>query len=292
MTLNKKKIGIHVLKVLVAVGILYFVYSKIDNKAQMWENAKGISVFTLISTAVLFAISKLFSSIRLTYFIRVLGVDISQKMNWKLYLQGMFYNLFLPGGIGGDAYKIHYLNKSNNIKTKESFWPFLLDRASGMFSLLILILIFSLLLDVTFIPYQRQLAYSCIALGFISVYVLLKIINPKYLPIFFKTLFLSFLVQLTQVVCIILFLKDLDVHLKFIEYNLLFLVSSIVSIIPVTPGGSGLRELTYKYGVEYFDINESVGILLGSLFFIITLIVSFSGIYYHFKGIGEEAEKL
>lgn len=252
----------------------------------MWQNVKDISLLTLSLTVALFTLSKLFSSLRLTYFIRVLGVDISQKTNWKLYLQGMFYNLFLPGGIGGDAYKIHYLNTSNNIKTKDSFWPFLLDRASGMFSLLILILMFSLAIEVKFFPYQDLTAYLFISLGFLSVFVLLKLIQPKYLAVFFKTLILSFMVQLTQVICIILFLKDLNIDSKFLEYHLLFLVSSIVSIIPLTPGGSGLRELTYKYGVQYFDIQESTGILLGTLFFVITLIVSFSGIYYHFRGIG------
>lgn len=288
MKISKKKLGLHALKIISAVGILYFVYTGIDNKEDIWSHIKQVSVFTLLITIVLFAVSKLFSSIRLTYFIRAMGVEISHLTNWKLYLQGMFYNLFLPGGIGGDAYKIFYLNKSNDTKTKDSFWPFLLDRVSGMFSLVILILAFSLFIPSKFFLYQDEVAVGLVSVGFLTVFLLLKLIQPNYLKAFFQTLILSFLVQLTQVVCIVLFLKEMNVTTQYLEYNLLFLVSSIVSIVPITVGGLGLREWTFQY-LDYYEIDETIGVLLGTLFFAITLVVSFTGVYYHFKGIRQES---
>ncbi len=39
----------------------------------------------------------------------------------------MFYNLFLPGGIGGDAYKGYVLKKKYEVKTKSVVSILVLD---------------------------------------------------------------------------------------------------------------------------------------------------------------------
>ena len=62
-----------------------------------------------------------------------------------------------------------------------------------------------------------------------------------------------------------------------------FLVSSIAAIIPITPGGIGLREATFQIGANILDFDAVAGPAIGTLFFIITLVVSFWGILYHFK---------
>ena len=111
MNARVKKIASYFIKVLIAGVILWFIYREIDNET-FREDVSKVSFGTVFLAAIVFALSKFFSSVRLTYFIREMGFEISQWQNWKLYLQGMFYNLFLPGGIGGDAYKIYYLNKA------------------------------------------------------------------------------------------------------------------------------------------------------------------------------------
>ena len=43
------------------------------------------------------------------------GVFISEKESLKLYYKGMFYNIMLPGGIGGDGYKGYYLHNTLHV---------------------------------------------------------------------------------------------------------------------------------------------------------------------------------
>lgn len=279
-----KKVGIHLIKLLVATGILYFVYTKIDLKELKTEVSK-ISWLSLLFGILFFSLSKVLASFRLTYFIRKTGYVISQLENLQLYALGMFYNLFLPGGIGGDGYKVYYLNKNGEKKTKDSVWPFLLDRASGMFSLAVLVLLLGLFIPQEFISYQKTILIALILAGSCFTFLFIRLIKKEFLGTFIKTLIWSFLSQLAQVACISIFLFDLNETKSHIEYQLLFLISSLISVIPISPGGLGLRELTYKYGASFFNTQETTGIMLGSLFFVISSLVSLSGIYFHFSGV-------
>ena len=94
---SKKRLFL-VLKIAVAVGALAFVFYKIpfQDVAALWATAQ----FGWIAAAiVLFVASKLVAAFRLQVLFRVLPVVISHPANIRLYLLGMFYNLFLPGGI-------------------------------------------------------------------------------------------------------------------------------------------------------------------------------------------------
>ena len=58
--------------------------------------------YVLISM-LLYIVSQLISSIRLRVILNHFSLPILFSTCNKLYLLGMFYNFFLPGGIGGDA---------------------------------------------------------------------------------------------------------------------------------------------------------------------------------------------
>ena len=98
------------LKILLTGGALVLVFQKID-PAQLFELSKNLSWPWLLPAIALFVGSKVATAIRLNYYFGNIQVSLSFWENWRLYLIGMFYNLFLPGGIGGDGYKVYLLNK-------------------------------------------------------------------------------------------------------------------------------------------------------------------------------------
>ncbi len=281
---NFKKTSLFILKVVVAALIMFFIYSKIDMKVAK-EVLGKLSWMSLVFGSLLFVVSVFCSAIRLTYLIRDIGINISFKSNAKLYLLGMFYNIFIPGGVGGDAYKIFYLNKKYGLKTKESFWPFLVDRGSGLFSLLVLILLCGFFFKLPNVDHQSEWLLGGIFFGFLSVFLIIGFIRKVHLKTFFITLPLGFLTHILQAGMVYLFIHEIGVTHHSIEYFFLFFVSSIASIIPITPGGMGLREATYQFGAKYLEINPSIGAFVATLFFVITLVISFTGVFYHFKGV-------
>jgi uncharacterized membrane protein YbhN (UPF0104 family) len=81
------------------------------------------------------------------------------------------------------------------------------------------------------------------------------------------------------------------------DYLVLFLVSSVVAMLPITIGGAGARELTFLYGAQFLDIHAEKAVAIGFLFYLISTAVSFLGIFFSFQkdkleyGIQQEADK-
>jgi len=67
---------------------------------------------------------------------------------------------------------------------------------------------------------------------------------------------------------------------KFAPYLLAFLVSAIAAVVPVTIGGAGARELVFQKSAHFFHIQASLGIYISISFYLISLLVALTGIYY------------
>ena len=65
-----------------------------------------------------------------------------------------------------------------------------------------------------------------------------------------------------------------------IAYLFIFLISSIVAAVTPSIGGAGTRELTFYFGSQFINLNADTSIALSVMFYLITVVVSFFGIYY------------
>ncbi|HSF55960.1 MAG TPA: lysylphosphatidylglycerol synthase transmembrane domain-containing protein, partial [Algoriphagus sp.] len=135
------------LKLLLTGLALYLVFRKIDT-AQLFQLTKSIHWLWLIPAILFFVLSKVFTAFRLNLYFRNIGLHISEKQNWRLYLIGMFYNLFLPGGIGGDGYKVYLLNKEFKTPVKKLIQSALLDRLGGLVAIVFLLFGLFLIVDI------------------------------------------------------------------------------------------------------------------------------------------------
>ncbi|MCL2001314.1 MAG: flippase-like domain-containing protein [Planctomycetes bacterium] len=85
------------------------------------------------------------------------GVRISHFDSLKLYLSGSFFNMFLPGSTGGDAYRIYAITHGCKTKLAPAAASITLDRLLGLPSL-ILVMLIGITLDYEFFLSQRILA--------------------------------------------------------------------------------------------------------------------------------------
>ncbi|MFT6930536.1 MAG: hypothetical protein ACJAQ7_002026, partial [Sediminicola sp.] len=100
--IKQRKHFITALKISISAVLIYFIFSKI-NIGDVVDTIKRTQPLYLLVAILAFVLSKVISSFRLNLYFHELKIYLTQKSNLKLYLLGMFYNLFLPGGIGGDA---------------------------------------------------------------------------------------------------------------------------------------------------------------------------------------------
>ena len=267
-------------KILLTGLALFLVFRKIDTH-QLWEMAQTIHLLWLVPAILLFVLSKVATSIRLNLYFKNIGIHLAERQNWKLYLIGMFYNLFLPGGIGGDGYKVYLLNKHFKTPVKKLVQTALLDRLGGLVAIVALLFALFLLveIDLDFLEskFWNSLMVAGLTLSIPGFWVLQKVFFKDFLPSFWSANAWSFVGQVAQLVCAWMILKSLGVEENILAYQLVFLLSSIVAVLPLTIGGVGARELVFVYAHTYAGIEETAAVAFSFIFFLITALVSFTG---------------
>jgi len=284
-----------IIKLLLKLSItglsLYLVSRKVEIKDLKDAFSESNPLFLFLAF-IAFVISQIISASRLNTFFRGIGLQMSAVFNFKIYLLGMFYNLFLPGGIGGDGYKIFLLRKKFSIKGRKLFKAIFFDRLSGLWALGLII---SML--VIFIPYlgiPNWVPIILVLTGSVVYYLVMHRYFGDYSHNFLLTHGKSILVQSMQVVSVIILLYALNYEGKFAPYLFMFLLSSLVAIFPFTVGGLGARELVFVYGAQYLQMDQHLAVIISLLFYCISAILSFSGIYFVFypKELGEKKTQL
>ncbi len=280
--MEKKKIW-NITKTLLKISItglsLYLVSRKVEFNDLKDAFDKSNPIFLFLAF-VAFVISQLISSSRLNTFFKGIGLKISETYNFKIYLLGMFYNLFLPGGIGGDGYKIFLLRKKFEIKGRRLFQAIFFDRLSGLWALGLIIS--ALVIFIPHLGIPNWVPVLIVAAGTIAYYAVMRKFFSDYSKQFVLSHIKALMVQSMQVISVILLLYALNFEGKFSPYLFMFLVSSLVAIFPFTVGGLGARELVFVYGAQYFQMDQHLAVIISLLFYCISALLSFSGIYFVF----------
>jgi hypothetical protein len=272
-----KRLLIAFLKLCISGAALYIVFRNIDTR-QVLELYRESDLWLIVLSCLCFIASKAVSAVRLNLFLRVVGLNLPGLDNLKLYLLGMFYNIFLPGGISGDGYKVWLLQKQYRTGTAKLIGAVLVDRVSGVVALYILGVLLVPFMHIR-VPYQAWILLSA-PLALFALYLFLRLSYRFFLSIFGITSLYAAAVQMMQLISAWLLFKSLGGEGVGVEYMVLFLASSVVAIIPFTIGGAGARELTFLYGATLVGAEMNLAVGISFLFYLITLLVSFTGIYY------------
>ena len=161
------KIAKNVFKLIVTFGALYWVFHKI-NFNELKNALIGCDWFFLILAVVSYSISQLIASSRLNSFFKAIHLNLSERYNFRLYQMGLLYNFFLPGGIGGDGYKIYFLKNNHNIKARKVLGAVFFDRLSGLWALAVITCLLIIFMPRLGIP--NYLPLVAIVIGSASYY--------------------------------------------------------------------------------------------------------------------------
>lgn len=277
-----RKKGITLLKFAFSALLLYFIFDRIAFR-EVWAVISASHAGFLLLALLFFIASKWVAALRLNRYFHEIGLPLSGPSNLRLYLLGMFYNLFLPGGIGGDAYKGYALHRAFDTPVKKLVAVLLLDRISGMYVLFAYSCLLLLWLYPAWLEGYAWAVWVLLPVS-LGVYLLLhRRFFPYVMKVFWPATAYSALVQVAQLASAYCILLALGVAAEQLPYLLLFLVSSIVAVLPFTIGGIGSRELVFYYGAVWLALQESTSLGVSMLFFGITALVSLCGIAYHFR---------
>ena len=272
------------LKIAVTALLLYYVFTKIHINQVKGLLSQSNPWWALAAVLCFFA-STIVSASRLLSFFKSIDLHIGWKFNLRLYMLGMFYNLFLPGGIGGDGYKIYLLNKSYKMPAKKVFWAILFDRLSGFWAIgfitAVLVIFLPQLAELHITPVITWVVFLvATAIYWFAAHRFFKDYTKHFIEAHIKAIG----VQSLQVLTILLVMVGLHHTEKYAPYLSAFLMSSMAAVIPFSVGGLGFREFIFKYVVtEMFHMNGDLAVVLSLSFYVISGIVSLLGVYYVFR---------
>ena len=272
-----KKWLILFLKIVVSGGCLWYVIHKIDWKTS-WKTIQQSNFFWLLCAVLLIMASKVIAAFRLNIYFKNIGATLRHKVNMKLYWLGMYYNVFLPGGVGGDAYKVVMLNRTYNHSARLLTAAVLLDRVSGVAGIGVLSALYYL--GVFNGSNYSYWLLACVVPGLIIYYFIVRQFFPSFIRSFWSTFWLGLLVQFTQVISIYCLMAALHINHHHTEYILIFLLSSLIAVLPFTIGGLGAREVVFIWGSHQFLLNQSESVVISLLFYLISVSISLPGIYW------------
>eukprot|EP01037_Dinobryon_pediforme_P005030 gene5030-5079_t len=196
----------------------------------------------MLAAVAAYFCSMVASAWRLLSFFKSIDLRLDPRFNFRLYLLGIFYNLLLPGGIGGDG-------------------------LSGLWAIGLIVV--ALKIFIPQIEIHIAIPLALFVVGSIAYYAAVKIFFKDFSKHFFKGHAKAILVQSFQ-----------DFHGKFAPYLLSFLLSALAAVVPITVGGAGAREYIFKALSDVFHMNVGLAVFLSISFYLISLLVALSGLYY------------
>jgi len=271
-----KKTYITIIQLSISILFVSLTIYKIDI-ISLIDIFNKIDLYFFLLSPIAYFISLTIASERLRNLLNISGFKLTFFENVKIYLIGIFYNFFIPGGIGGDIYKTYLFKKIYNWEVSKTIKIIIKDRLIGLGVLFILLVFLDndLILKLNLFN-KIILSLILFTMGSIITKVIFENNNG-----FVKSFFLSIAVQLFQFISIILILFSLKIDSNLVEILFVFIISSILSVFSF--GGIGIREYIFYSAAYVLTISEEFSTSIGLLFTISAVICSIPGFYFSIK---------
>lgn len=276
----KKKYGKLALKLGVTILLIVLVVKKTDisETKRIFQHSHPQWLF--LATGIYFC-SFLVSNIRSRSFLNGIGIRLPFAEGMKLYLRGTVYNIILPGGVGGDGYKILALRETNDVPAKKIFWAFFFERLSGLWAIGALLAGLGFIIPKQFAdPILLLLAFALASMVYALV---MKHFFSEYAGEFVTKHLLSAGIQclvMASVSCV-LFAQQIPFSLP--AYLFSFQSSTIVSILNIGLSGLGVREFAMSYASDLLSTDPALSVYVATTFWIISTLASLPGLFFVFR---------
>jgi len=290
-----------IIKLLITSGILYYIFTVIPF-SEVITSITSAKVSYIIFALLITPFTLYLAAYQMRILVDKQGMFLSTRDIIEINLITKFYSLFLPGSLSGGAIKWYKFSKSDNkpaqalasiafnrlIQTMMLVFlgilflvfsvPFELDYMIGLLLVAVLIglLVTHLLVfDKTIFSFLRRWL-SRVDLFFVSQLLRNKVNKLLHSITQFHTLSRGLLIyiyslhlirHLLGILSFYLFALSLGIDLSFINVGWVRSFVSIVSMLPISFAGFGVREGTLVFLLEPYGISAPDAIALSFLLF-------------------------
>ena len=316
-----KKILVTLFQLAVTIAVLYWVYHDPEKRAQMVEALRNAQYHWVAIGILAYVLVEIAAAFRWHVLLKVQGIHLSLPRLSGLFLIGMFYNQFLPGGTGGDIIKSYFLLKETADKKAGALLAVVFDRFIGLVALVaitggLISLRFDFLSQT--LETRRLLWLLLVLLGgsigvLLSTFVItgFNLVHslPKKFPGREKLIEVSAAYHLYAhhwPATLVAFGASVVAHLAtfatflcaayalgaavpLVNFFAVMPIERTISALPISFAGIGLREKVLQIMLHGLcGVPEATAILIGSLSFLIILICCLPGaiVYFFYKPSG------
>jgi len=303
----------NILRIVVGVLLVVYLFSRIDLGNVVAHITKA-NVGYLLLACMPYAVFILISAWRWKILLDYKEMGLSFPAVLKIYFIHLFFNNILPSNVGGDVARVAFTMKEK--KRADALATVLVDRVLGFFGLFVFGFFSVLMLYLTV---HKIEFLSFLIVGFVSLIVIItvmfsstinRLVTPGLLKIRIMHLgerlarlydtfthfgkartpmaacvVISFFVQALLAIAPYVILQALPVKYHEISYLSFFIylpIINVLSMIPVSVGGIGVRENSYVFLFQRVGLPPDVAVSVSILSFMITFIFSLPGGLFYF----------
>jgi uncharacterized membrane protein YbhN (UPF0104 family) len=234
------------------------------------------------------------------FVIRSIGHELSFCVTWQLTMVGAFFNQILPSAMGGDLVRLPYAARLG-IPFAAALKSVVLDRMISFVGLLVLVLcclpaVFMVIVDV-------RAHLSLLGLVLVALLLVGMLLSVAYWPMRLQekstlrpvlTLSISMrealfgrlcrwilvsavMIHLVRVLTVYVIAVGMSLQVSFLECLLLVPSALLVTNVPISLGGWGLREGAFVVAFAYVGLSAEQSFALSALFGLTNLSSSLAG---------------
>lgn len=280
-------------RVIVSVAICLFLFYKID-WSDFLQQMKQVDLRFII-VSFLFVLFCIFISGYKWYILCRQARNVSFLQCFRWYYIGFFFNNFLPGSIGGDSMRIYYASKRLGASlafasvTVERFFAGIALIVTSVIGLVFINGIEQFFWHITIFGLIALLLYCLLFVGFFQN-ALIKLFGDR-LKAFYemitvfqkdqqllsKLFFHSLLFQISFVLVTDMLFRAFGLNVSFLVQLGFVSLISILTMLPISINGLGIREGAYVYLFSLVGVAETISVAVSILFFILVLIGTSAG---------------
>jgi glycosyltransferase 2 family protein len=306
---------IQIAKLVVAAGLIWWLVQTKKITAAPFIELWATPWLTFFAFAVVLA-TIVINNYRWLLLLRGQGIRSSSKQTVPLTFIGLFFNLAMPGAVGGDLIKAYYIAQEQPGTKLRAATSVLMDRVVGLYALALIVLA-AIVTHVNIImgsPQLKVLAVFNIALAFgFSIFFLLgfsetirehdwtnsfleKFPGGKFIERIYDAvhdykngkrqfglgILLSILVQSMNIFLFFVIAKTLHFEISMGALFFVIPLGLMATAVPVSPGGLGVGQAVFFTLFAWFGLKGELGATLITISQVIQAVLSLIGAVFYF----------
>jgi hypothetical protein len=133
-----KRVVIVLLQLLVTGAGLWYVFHDQQKRAQIADALRQADRTWIIFGWLSYSAVEVIATVRWQILLRIQGITLRWLHTFAIVMIGLFFNMFLPGLVGGDAMRLYFVFKCAPRRKTRATLSVAMDRILGMLSILFL----------------------------------------------------------------------------------------------------------------------------------------------------------